>query len=524
MKRTLAIVLACMLVLLAAGTTAFGATTDVDTTALKLTEDTVTFSFWWPYIQDLQLGDLADPNDGDVFGWLEKQTNVHIDWIIPPASAMSESYTLLFAADRMPDIVYSAKNDGYMYAGGPEAAVEDGYFLRLNELMDEYAPNYLAVLAGNERVAKDCATDSGLRWGFYFIYCNENGKGANYGPCIRQDYLDKLGLQIPVTYDDWHTVLTAFKDELGIDGALFVDKMGNSRYSEWSAGYGVGRDFYQDEGVAKYGPIEDGYGEYLEMMAKWYAEGLVYADFALDSDSDSLRLPGRIAAWCDNATCAGSNYYLTRGATDEDFNLVGAPIPVQQVGDVPHLRIKDTIVNQYILSVSTDCAEPELAVRWIDIFYNPEYNNIFNYGIRENESYVENEDGTLSWGPLIMANTDGLTVTQARMRFTMSNAPLENYRRVMGSWNETQLFSQKQWLLSPDDGVISDKLTMSADEGDRQAAIMTDIRLFAEEESAKMIMGTSSYTFESFRERINSMNIEEALRIEQDALDRYNAR
>ena len=182
------------------------------------------------------------------------------------------------------------------------------------------------------------------------------------------------------------------------------------------------------------------------------------------------------------------------------------------------------IVNGMAICVSTDCAEPEIAVQWIDIFYNPLYTNIFNYGVRENESYVVNDDGTLSWGPLIMENEDGLTVTQARMRFSMSNAPLENYRRVMGSWNETQLFSQQQWLSSKDDGVISDKLTMSADEGDRQSAIMSDIRLFAEEETAKMIMGTSTYTFESFRDKILSMNVEEAIKIEQNALDRYNAR
>ena len=522
MKKLLSLILVVFMLL--SGVSTFASTTDVDTSDLWLTDEKITFSFWWPFIQDLQLGDLADPNEADVFQWLESVTNVHIDWIIPPASAMEESYTLLFAGDRMPDIVYSAKSDGYMYAGGPEAAVDDGYFLRLNELMDEYAPNYEAILNRNERIAKDCATDSGLRWGFYFIYNNENGKGANYGPCIRQDYLDELGLDIPVTYDDWHTVLTRMKNELGVEYPLFVEKYGNSRYSEWSAGYGVGRDFYQDNGMAKFGPIEDGYGEFLDMMTQWYKEGLIYADFALESDSDSLRLPGRIAAWCDNATCCGSNYYLTRGATDDNFNLVGTPIPVQNVGDAAHLRIADTIVNQYILSVSTDCEYPEIAVKWIDIFYNMLYNNIFNYGIREGESYVVNEDGSLSWGPLIMENQEGLTVTQARMRYTMSNAPLENYTRVMGSWNETQLFSQQNWLKSFDDGVISDKLTMTAEEGDRQAAIMGDIRLFVEEESAKIIMGTSNYTFETFREKINSMNIAEALEIEQAALDRYNAR
>ncbi len=35
------------------------------------------------------------------------------------------------------------------------------------------------------------------------------------GLMIRKDWLDELGLEIPVTYDDWEIVLTKFKEEKG---------------------------------------------------------------------------------------------------------------------------------------------------------------------------------------------------------------------------------------------------------------------------------------------------------------------
>ena len=53
---------------------------------------------------------------------------------------------------------------------------------------------------------------------------------------------------------------------------------------------------------------------------------------------------------------------------------------------------------------------------------------------------------------------------------------------------------------------------------------MDDIESFVLEETTKMIMGTSSYDFESFRSKIRDMGIDRAIAIKQAALDRYNAR
>ena len=71
---------------------------------------------------------------------------------------------------------------------------------------------------------------------------------------------------------------------------------------------------------------------------------------------------------------------------------------------------------------------------------------------------------------------------------------------------------------------MPDKLTPTADENRQMSVLMEVINTFVLEETTKMIMGTSTYTFETFRQKILDMGIDQALAIEQQALDRYNAR
>ena len=108
-------------------------------------------------------------------------------------------------------------------------------------------------------------------------HCMKNGY-ADQGISVRKDFLDKVGMDIPTTYDEWETVLTAFKDKLGIEAPLFTSKYGIDN-GEFMAGYGVAPYFYQVDGTVKYGPLEDGYKDYLTMMADWYKKGLIDPDF-----------------------------------------------------------------------------------------------------------------------------------------------------------------------------------------------------------------------------------------------------
>ena len=57
--------------------------------------------------------------------------------------------------------------------------------------------------------ARDCKTDSGA---LYFRSVQTGSEPAWCGGTFRADWLADCGLDTPVTYDDWHEMLVAFKD------------------------------------------------------------------------------------------------------------------------------------------------------------------------------------------------------------------------------------------------------------------------------------------------------------------------
>ena len=93
-----------------------------------LTTESVTLDYWYPNAGSM--AELGDFNDSYFFQWYEELTGVHINFIVPPAGSEGESFQLLFAADEMPDIVYSyPAQTTYSYRSGQDKAIDDGYFL-----------------------------------------------------------------------------------------------------------------------------------------------------------------------------------------------------------------------------------------------------------------------------------------------------------------------------------------------------------------------------------------------------------
>ena len=142
---------------------------------------------------------------------LMENTGVDITFLHPPTGGENEQFNLLVADGDLPDVMeYHWQN----YPGGPEKAISDGVIVSLNDIIDQYCPNLKAYLDANPEIARQCRTDDGNYYAFPFIRGNEELR-VTEGLFIRQDWLDELGLEIPTTIDEWHTVLTAFKEEKG---------------------------------------------------------------------------------------------------------------------------------------------------------------------------------------------------------------------------------------------------------------------------------------------------------------------
>ena len=227
---------------------------------------------------------IAD--DGSELGWakwLQERTGADIQVDLYSFLDSNDKLNLMIASGDYTDIIVGMFN----YSGGIDGAVEEEVLTNIAEY-PEYIPDYLNVLFEDiNDVAAAYSAEFNLT-AFYGI--NDPNAKAEYGPVIRQDWLDELGLDAPETYDDLHDILVKFKENY--DSTLWITAYGGVP-GDLAGGYGVaeyaggaGFPTWVEDGEFKFSVMEDGLKDYLAMMHQWYEEGLIYPDFLSQGGTD----------------------------------------------------------------------------------------------------------------------------------------------------------------------------------------------------------------------------------------------
>ena len=198
-----------------------------------LTEEDITFDYMnreYPLVTSLL--ENEDWNNHLLLQEAEKITGVKINYIPVAAFNTGEVYSLSFASGDLADIYYW----GVMqYAKGADGAIEDDIFIRLNELIDEYAPYYKRARESSEDTMRDTISDEGNIVSFYVLNTENVYSGMGY--MTRKDLLDQAGLDIPETYDDWYEMLTAYKN-MGVEIPCYnLGDMGGLLFGGWGLEY-----------------------------------------------------------------------------------------------------------------------------------------------------------------------------------------------------------------------------------------------------------------------------------------------
>ncbi len=117
---------------------------------------------------------------------------------------LAEALNLLLAQGDLPDIVGGNRIKEFVNQYGPEGA-----FVPLNDLVREHAPHIQAFWDSHPGLLEAISAYDG---NYYYIPYLPDGK---FGRAwyIRQDWLDKLGLEQPQNVEEYHDVLTAFRDQ-----------------------------------------------------------------------------------------------------------------------------------------------------------------------------------------------------------------------------------------------------------------------------------------------------------------------
>ena len=495
---------------------------DMDPTELPLSDGSTTFDVWMAAPGTVsQVEDLANSNE--TYAELQSRTGVGIHFQMANFFTQMDQFNLMAASGDFPGIMNGAAG---LYSAGPDAALDEEIFVNLLDYEDAM-PHYSAIINSDAKIFNEVSTPEGNLVAFYSLFdYNKYGGRGDKGYFIRQDWLDDLGMDMPKTYDQLHDVLTAFKTEKGANSAFVLPVSGMNDFV--TGGFGIGSNFYVEDGTIKFGPLEQGYRDYLELMAKWYSEGLIYSDYynyanEIMFDGTDMIGSGQVALYYNEV---GTMTTYAEMSQDPNFVVRAiAPVAQEEGGKVYPTEFRFTAVDNARWSVTTNCPDPELAVQLCDYLYTTDGILLANYGV-EDVTFAYNAEGKPEFTDLIMNNPDGYSYRDSVALHVIDGmGTIYDALRGASNYTQLQLAAFDDWMdanLDSSKALPSNEM-LNMEEKAEYASIYSDVETFLKEAIAKYIIG--DFSFDSydtdFVGKLESMNIDRCVELYQEAYDRY---
>ncbi len=474
----------------------------------------------------------------------EEATGVRLEFTEVSDTAASELFNLMIASGDMCDLIPALE----YYTGGLSKAYEEEIIVDIGEYVDEYMPNYAAVMEClDEKTVNDTLTDGHLL-AFYQI---ADGTYSANGTITRGDWLEELGWEFSgdiISLDEYTELLRTLHNAYETpytyymyDGTINLEAAFDT---EIPVLQGDGFMTMVTSAIFRYGDtvtsgwITDGYRECIEWIREMMAEGILYEDFlSLDSDRgvvNGLTGAGDIAVWQANA----DKMEEILGYTDDPDFAVAAVPRVAADPDAQYVWDDETalVSTQAGFSLSADCDNPELVCQWMNYFWTTDGYMLANYGM-EGESYDVLDDGTIdfTWErPVTVTGRNAPNAEMAQQLFTMMRFVgfYSDNDRLLGTFPQSALDAVDLWTLteygSTDDrnypSAVSTGLTV--DENEEIAEYEADFLTYAQETCLKFMTGAVELNDETWADYVatcESMGINEIIAVYQNAYDEYLA-
>ena len=425
------------------------------------------------------------------------------------ANGYLDDINMMLSTGDVPDLIYDAP--GYMMDTDRMDVL-----LPLEDLIAEYAPNYIQAARSCYDGLQALIEDNDHIMRMYQFYDSPQFIPM-LGVVIRQDWQEELGLDLPETYDDYHDLLLAMKNQYGCRLPFRMLPAGITGADNFTAGFGVSvgartasNGFYQMDGEVKYGLLEDGFTDYVTTMRRWYDEGLITVAYRdnVDLGSNSYLI--------DLSTGESGVFFLPLESFDLlskmcDFPITAGMDPVKTYGELSHLApSRATSIAGTGISITELCEAPELAVQAADWFYSDTATMIGNYGIEE-ETYIL-QDGKPEYTELTLSNLPDQTANlQGICATAREEVLLAEYLDVLDVWTRQK-----------DTDYMLPELYFDTKVRDAYESLMLDINSYADGCIAQLVSGDMPVSeIPAMRERLKELHINEAMQIWQKSLDNY---
>lgn len=348
--------------------------------------DTTSFSiamrtFGLPYVEN-----HPDINDDKYVKKLEEFTNTDLDFRLIPHAEYAEKMQLMLASDDRPDVMQSVFIDGPELAGGVEA----GAFMPLNDLLEEHGQNLLEKIP---QEAWDLVTYEGD--GQIYAIPQYLSNTSRRGVAIRMDLLEKTGLDIPETTDEYLEVLRAFK-ELGVEHPF----QGREKFHYADTFFGAfdAMPYQWEEHDGKVMPkfmVGDKIKKALEFYRTMYEEGLIHKEFLTIPQPEyrSNIISGKAGMWSMNVEEVSAwEKEIQQNVPEAEVAII--PAPKEPGGRGGHFYY-DVVSRSFLINSETE-VDPAKIIQFFDWQVSDEAHDFFTYGI-EGDTYTVNENGEIEY-------------------------------------------------------------------------------------------------------------------------------
>ena len=355
----------------------------------------------------------TDPTNNVWTEYLKKEMlekyNVEVEYVSVGRWTETDDIAQLMADKQAPDISYTyGANTIISYANmvdenGNPGVIDLAPYL---EEYKDYIGNVVALLGGEDNLYYDKDPATGAVWMIEGVRADT----SRITTFIRKDWLDKLGLGLPTTEEEFYNALVAFRDNAETLLGENADKM--IPYST-STDIGWRNDLMSISKVAE--DIDDatlfvygyddrhllvpGYKEGIRVLNKWYNEGLVWKDFGLYTDStveDDNMKAGYVGAFMHNW-----DYPFRNGEDCINLNLqrnVGEDamfVPIdcfQNDAGITRKYMGAAVGSDRKIFLPSTNKEPVASLLYIDFISSPETIKFLQTG-EEGVNFTMTEDG-----------------------------------------------------------------------------------------------------------------------------------
>lgn len=467
---------------------------------------------------------------------LEKRTNIDVNWESVPNNGWEEKRNLRFASNDLPDFILRAKLSAQLemkYAAADQ-------LVALDTLMD-YAPNLSKLMEENPVVEKNIKMPDGHIYSLPQLNRTEGNLVQHYW--INKTWIDKLGLSMPETIDDFYNVLVAFrdqdpngngqKDEIGYAGtakdnpsSIFYTFLGSWGYGKHG---GINHDTNAfsfldigDDDVVRLIATEDKFKNMVEYFNKLWSENLIDKEsFSQDRD----QIVAKITADQVGFSSDGNN---SQWMGPNRVNFVQPPALKGPDGENYWTNRVGFVQTTGTAAITTANKYPEATMRFLDYFYSHDGTVLARLGI-EGTSYYVDENGKYQLFDEIKNDPTGLTLDQALGKYALyMGGNLCQYITDDVDQSAAQLPETKEAvevvrpsMIDPND---IPRFTFTEEETVKLSSIATDIVAYCEENVTKFITGERSLSeWDAYVSELSKMDVDGYIKIYQDAYDRWKA-